>query len=535
MELEAGLPALPPRKDPGAAAAASGQTTVCVCAHRQVTKMERSKWRDRRQSAQHNRRQHNRWQHREHYSHRNQHYDAGESNEQNSSRMSAGEPTSSTSVPSDVPELPGFYYDREKDRYFRLLPGHNNCNPLTWEAINKREMEEKRLKMLEEDAINTRVARMGMNFISLARKRHCGLMNFRSYHQLVHELKISRMRRNKLTIERSDSSITSNFRMILADTNCERIFVVKNDVIGYKYGIVSLNGCTKGSGLISVSLCDNLYFTFRKGTSMCWASLSEEDSHILLCITGHAETPGSVNLLPTSIFSNFSMEEPPQMLCNFKSSTVWTCAWCYNPQADKCFSTGLQHRVVVTDAVTGKKQIFSTSRDVLAQQFARRVPVLYNGCRSGEIFSIDIRQRTKKWQSWKCSHFFHQSAVTSIRILQDENYLLAADMIGKIKLWDLRMARCVKQYDGHHNKHATLPIHVNEEVGIILAVGQDHYTRIWSLKDGCLLRTIPSPDYGCDAIPSIAFSARLGGSKGVPGLLMAVKQDLYHYTYKTDL
>ncbi|XP_069773391.1 WD repeat domain 21 isoform X4 [Narcine bancroftii] len=354
--------------------------------------------------------------------------------------------------------------------------------------------------------------------------------------RLVHELKISRMRRNKLKIQHSDSSSTSQFGMILADTNCERIFVVKNDKTGYKYGIVNLEGCGKGSSLISVSMCDNLYSTFRKGTSVCWASLTGHDSHILLCLTGHADTPGSISLLPTSIFSNSSMEEHPRMLCNFKSSTVRTCAWCFNPQADKCFSSGLLHRVFVTDAVTGQKQTFSTSSDVLAQQFARRVPVLYNGCRNGEIFSIDIRQRAKKGQGWKCSRFFHNSTVTSVRLLQDENYLMAADMIGKIKLWDLRTARCVRQYEGHHNKHAHLPIHINEDVGILLAVGQDHYTRIWSLKDGCLLRTIPSPHSGSnDSIPSVVFSSQLGGSSGVPGLLMAVKQDLYHYIYNTDL
>ncbi|XP_069773388.1 WD repeat domain 21 isoform X3 [Narcine bancroftii] len=496
--------------------------------------MEGHKQHCRRQGTHHSRQ--NQGRYREHYSHRNQQYDFGESTVQNSSSMSAGEPTSSTSVPPDVPELPGFYYDQEKDRYFRLLPGHNNCNPLTWEAIHQKEMEEKRIKMLEEDAINTRVARTGVDFISLLRKRHCGLMNSRSYFCLVHELKISRMRRNKLKIQHSDSSSTSQFGMILADTNCERIFVVKNDKTGYKYGIVNLEGCGKGSSLISVSMCDNLYSTFRKGTSVCWASLTGHDSHILLCLTGHADTPGSISLLPTSIFSNSSMEEHPRMLCNFKSSTVRTCAWCFNPQADKCFSSGLLHRVFVTDAVTGQKQTFSTSSDVLAQQFARRVPVLYNGCRNGEIFSIDIRQRAKKGQGWKCSRFFHNSTVTSVRLLQDENYLMAADMIGKIKLWDLRTARCVRQYEGHHNKHAHLPIHINEDVGILLAVGQDHYTRIWSLKDGCLLRTIPSPHSGSnDSIPSVVFSSQLGGSSGVPGLLMAVKQDLYHYIYNTDL
>lgn len=48
-------------------------------------------------------------------------------------------------------ELPGFYYDPEKNRYFRLLPGHNNYNPLTKESIHYKEMECKRLKLLEED------------------------------------------------------------------------------------------------------------------------------------------------------------------------------------------------------------------------------------------------------------------------------------------------------------------------------------------------------------------------------------------------
>lgn len=63
-------------------------------------------------------------------------------------------------------------------------------------------------------------------------------------------------------------------------------------------------------------------------------------------------------------------------------------------------------------------------------------------------------------------------------------------------------------------------------------VGQDCYTRIWSLQDAHLLRTIPSPHPSSkDAIPSVVFSSRLGGRRGVPGLLMAVKQDLYHFSY----
>ncbi|OPJ83021.1 DDB1- and CUL4-associated factor 4 [Patagioenas fasciata monilis] len=251
-----------------------------------------------------------------------------------------------------------------------------------------------------------------------------------------------------------------------------------------------------------------------------------------LCLMGIAETPGCASLLPASLFSSTNPGDRPGMLCSFKISTAWSCAWCLNPQADNCFSTGLTRRVLVTNVVTGHRQTFGTSSDVLAQQFATQTPMLYNGCRSGEIFSIDVRQRNRKGQSWKAIRLFHDSAVTSIRLLEAEHYLMAADMAGKIKLWDLRTAKCVKQYKGHHNEYAVLPLHVNEEEGLLTAVGQDCYTRIWSLQDAHLLRTIPSPHPASkDAIPSVVFSSRLGGRRGVPGLLMAVKQDLYHFSY----
>lgn len=61
-----------------------------------------------------------------------------------------------------------------------------------------------------------------------------------------------------------------------------------------------------------------------------------------------------------------------------------------------------------------------------------QTPVLYNGCRSGEIFSIDVRQRNRKGQSWKAVRLFHGSAVTSLHLMEAEHYLMAADMAGKV-------------------------------------------------------------------------------------------------------
>uniref|UniRef100_A0A8D0ZEV2 DDB1 and CUL4 associated factor 4 n=2 Tax=Sus scrofa TaxID=9823 RepID=A0A8D0ZEV2_PIG len=284
---------------------------------------------------------------------------------QGSSRSDDEAPSTSSSSAgsSSVPDLPGYYFDPEKNRYFRLLPGHNNCNPLTKESIRQKEMESKRLQLLEEED-----------------------------------------------------------RQGKADTNSDRLFTV-NDVKvgGSKYGIINLHGLKTPT--LRVHMHENLYFTNRKA------------------------------------------------------------------------------------------------------------PLLFNGCRSGEIFAIDLRCRNQG-KGWKATHLFHDSAVTSVRILQEEQCLMASDMAGTIKLWDLRNNKCVRQYEGHVNEYAHLPLHVHEEEGIVVAVGQDCYTRIWSLHDARLLRTIPSPHPTSKAdIPSVAFSSRLGGFQGAPGLLMAVRQDLYCFSY----
>ncbi|XP_013203230.1 DDB1- and CUL4-associated factor 4 isoform X2 [Microtus ochrogaster] len=444
--------------------------------------------------------------------------------------------SSSRAEESSAPELPGFYFDPEKNRYFRLLPGHNNCNPLTKEAICHKEMESRRLQLLDqEDKQRKKITRMGFNASSILRKNQLGLLNITSYCRLSHELRVSCMERNKVDIQSSDPSAlgSDRFNFILADTSSDRLFTVNDVKIGgSKYGIINLQGLQAPT--FTVHMHENLYFTNRKVNSVCWASLSHLDSHILLCLMGIAETPGCATLLPASLFvGTHQGTDQPGMLCSFRIPGAWSCAWSQNTQIDNCFSTGLSRRVLLTNVVTGHRQSYGTSSDVLTQQFAMKTPLLFNGCRSGEIFAIDLRSPSQA-KSWKATHIFHESAVTSVRVLKEDQYLMASDMAGKIKLWDLRATKCVRQYEGHVNEYAYLPLHVHEEEGILVAVGQDCYTRIWSLHDAQLLRTIPSPCPTSKAnIPSVAFSPRLGGAQGSPGLLMAVQQDLYCFSYSS--
>ncbi|TKC41038.1 hypothetical protein EI555_010362, partial [Monodon monoceros] len=346
--------------------------------------------------------------------------------------------------------LPGYYFDPEKKRYFRLLPGHNNCNPLTKEGIWQKEMESKRLQLLEEeDKQGKKTARLGFNASSLLQKSKLGFLNVTSYCRLAHELRVNCMQRKKVQIQSSDPSALASdrFNLILADTNSDRLFTV-NDVKvgGSKYGIINLRGLKTPT--LRVHMHENLYFTNRKVNAVSWASLNHLDSHILYLLAA-GDRPG--------------------MLCSFRIPGAWSCAWSLNIQANNCFSTGLSRRVLVTSVVTGHRQSFGTSSDVLAQQFAVMAPLLFNGCRSGEIFAIDLRCRNQG-KGWKATRLLHDSAVTSVQILQEEQCLMASDMAGTIKLWDLRTTKCIRQYEGHVNEYAHLPLHVHEEEGIVVAV-----------------------------------------------------------------
>ncbi|XP_068110211.1 DDB1- and CUL4-associated factor 4 [Hyperolius riggenbachi] len=477
---------------------------------------------------------HKRWR-RNSWRHYNRRYESGES--EMSEADSASSSSSSASQSSSAPELPGFYYDPEKNRYFRLLPGHNNCNPLTRESILQKQLEQKRLQLLEEDQKSKNATRPVGNATLLVWKRELGLMPFETYCRRVHELKANCMQRKKVqVVDPHPFTLRSKkYNFILPDSACQRLLAVHEVESGFsKYGFLNLNGLWKDAPTVQHVV--DWDYTDLQVNDACWATLNEPDSHILISLFFRQGTKNCINLVRANR-SPDDFDGDPMVWYNINISHVWCCSWCNNPRLQRTFSAGLSNQVLVISAATDSRRTFKTNSDVLAQQFALEKVLLFNGCRSGEVFSIDLRVPSSSPSHWKKETSFNQSsAITCLRLLQDENYLMVSDMSGEIKLWDLRMVKCVQQYEGHKNSYAHLPLHVKEEEGLLLAVGQDCCTRIWSLADAKLLRTIPSPHPASNnSIPSVVFSSQLGGPKQMrPGLLMAVKKDLYYFTYNSN-
>jgi len=83
----------------------------------------------------------------------------------------------------------------------------------------------------------------------------------------------------------------------------------------------------------------------------------------------------------------------------------------------------------------------------------------------------------------------------------------------QIKLWDLRTAKCVKQYKGHHNEYAVLPLHVNEEEGLLTAGALTFFPSTcrvhgsdFCMPKECFLATAVG---GCKAVSSLKLRRKL--------------------------
>uniref|UniRef100_A0A8C4QTF1 WD repeat domain 21 n=1 Tax=Eptatretus burgeri TaxID=7764 RepID=A0A8C4QTF1_EPTBU len=324
-------------------------------------------------------------------------------------------------------DLPGFYYDPERNRYFRLLPGHNNFNPLTNSSLRRQQQEKERLKMVEEDnRCHPKVSDSRCTISRLVERRRVGLQGPQSYCRLMHELKISGMRKQSVEVTGAESDVEA-FKLIKADSRCERLFALYDLGPGFcKYGLMTLDWKNRSA---QAQLWYNHYFTNRMVKSVCWASLTGQDSHLLLSLMGYVDTSGCVSLLPASLFLPDDHAKRPGQVYNFKQM-AFTCAWSRCPQIDHSFSAGCPRKAMVMDIVTTQQQHFHTLSDVLAQCFATQAPLLYSGSRSGEVWRWDLRQRSRLGP--KPFLFRLSSAATSLSLLSDENYIVAADMAGKV-------------------------------------------------------------------------------------------------------
>ncbi|KAM6595379.1 hypothetical protein CsatA_005903 [Cannabis sativa] len=260
--------------------------------------------------------------------------------------------------------------------------------------------------------------------------------------------------------------------------------------------------------------------TFRKNSS---SAMEDGGSvqHAMISTLGSERHGGSlciINLSEPLEFDHAALfiRRRIQEIANF-NCTIWT-ADCGSNKNRVVIGTNMG-AALVDPETGGTSWVLRSKSDVLAQQLVHSGNVVLCGLRNGTVISVDVREKregsgrlvrhrisqlplnsttaksSKRW--FKLSGNLYPShtiqlpsSISCLVSLQyDDQYFLASSMDGSVKLYDHRLCQrgAVQSYDGHVNSHTRIQLGVDPSERFIMSGGEDCYLRIWSIKSGELL------------------------------------------------
>lgn len=443
-----------------------------------------------------------------------------------------------------MPELPGFYYDREKKKYFKILP-NDSCigNAVTHASIQVKEKERTRKtdlfhsSQLRNNKQNLKSHQtMSMNNMPcLACHMQQGILSPQEMSWSLHKLRLRNIKKTPQThiklypnqssywfeqLEHvSQLEMIENKRIVglfsLKDSMVQRIIWLK----------LKEKPRENESDRLSLSVDPSPdYGYYQSSIKISSMRLIDTDS-ILYTGMVYTGTPESLVFIK-GLGEGSSRYE----VYSIGQKATWTCAW--NKHANQ-FSVGSEKCGLLLDVQTRRLwEINTYNGDVLCQVFSRQNGnYLYSGTRKNQIFTHDLRSIS----TYSVNQLTMSSSVCGLQILQNDIHLLASDVKGKIASWDLRMRKIVTEYQGQKNEYLKIPIHVDEHEEFVYGVDQDGYTRLWCLLTGELLKTIPPPKpTSYDFFPSILYSRNWLDESGNAGLLMGLGDKIYVYSDYQD-
>ncbi|RUS87099.1 hypothetical protein EGW08_005175 [Elysia chlorotica] len=475
-----------------------------------------------------------------------------------SARLPEIAPSSSTSSTSTCDksesDIPGFYYDKEKRAYFKILPNTMSAvsSFVTKESIKEKENEIRRLsdvtRFLQGQSAVLRSALFkpseSAGLAEVLRKFQCGQVtceNFRSY-----------WNRHQCTTLQPDVEITSSGfsqdspkvdsiqKMLATKTHdhlvcvwslkssiaqCIQLLSVSGKLKRYSKPKLGRTETTDISKVIQTVVMTQPIS--RKISSLCWAKFPNCVSgptilYAATCPIGYSPTIVHANNFDSATNSIISIYE-----LNLGFSTVWSCAW-HNHDAK--FSIGTERKCLLIDVATRRTWTYHThNSDPLSQAFSLVNPhKMFNGTRGGSIVVHDIRcpGKVRSQQEMRQKH-----GISCLKLLEDENYIMANDFSGGIMTWDQRMSRIVRKYEGLVNSHYQLPFHLDEQELVVCGAGSDSYSKLWDVRSGSLLQNIPPPyPASPDSLPIAMYAQAWGNSPGNTGLVMAIKNGFKIYS-----
>ncbi|XP_021728064.1 DDB1- and CUL4-associated factor 4-like [Chenopodium quinoa] len=444
-------------------------------------------------------------------------------------------------------DLPGFYYDPDKNRYFPIkgpIPGSSrkpksvlpdqNSVSLPTQVPSKLKKDFKISKLLQcRELYGSTVDlsdRKG-SFQEECKKKLVSKPKIWKYQDVEKDADCS-LALTHITVETpegqcaADALITGgmNGSLSLFDvgdvgrhghkTAAEFVWPEQDDSGSYQTlkDIWKFNGSTliMPSSISSISLPRKEY----DGAD----NYSSARQHALITTLGSDLSGGALYILnladPVDLISNFAVVG---RLCRHVSlnCTIWGAETSHTGHKAV---VGTSLGATLVDLESGVSSTLCRSKsDVLSVKFIQSGNVALCGLRKGAIITVDVRQqqrhlarhsllhpsddsnrpgqkRTKpfvlKGNIQPSSTVYMPSSICCLASLQMyDQYFLASSMNGSIYLYDHRLTKRgpVQSYEGHVNSHSHIKLATDASERYLMSGGEDCKVRIWNIKSGEML------------------------------------------------
>ncbi|KAG1872376.1 hypothetical protein DFJ58DRAFT_436736 [Suillus subalutaceus] len=366
-------------------------------------------------------------------------------------------------------ELPGLYWDEEKQRYFPLASSRRLqvVGPSTLHPPTK-------AQSAPQTTGESHNLKRHLGNRSLLRTKEDARFSFRTTHKnkLMHQISC-------LQVAQTSHVASSS---ILSLTCCA---ITAFQAVSYNNNLHSFAGDTGGWFYSSVIGRDEPVTGHH--TSHGWRpefSLSSEISSI--CISGSRCIATSFG--PESKILHFPLDLDSEdirvtRVNNRSVRDIWTADF----QGTRLVLGANDQAVVIDDAADRATVCFmKTGSDVFA--VAQDNNIIYTGSRAGIVQRFDSRiASTKGDRIFNDPSTTQNNSVTNLKIFYDWQ-LLTSNIDGSLAMFDLRFPsnrKPIMSFTGNINSYTTkTPIAADPHEQFLFAAGQDRRIRLWSLRTG---------------------------------------------------
>lgn len=453
-------------------------------------------------------------------------------------------------------DIPGFYWDEERRRYFRIPPG-TTCGPGD-HVRKKAKAKEARVEAAKSNEQSlSKVNTSKALFHHEAKVSPSQTLNLQEcvMQSRLREMKVEKPIAVPLQDYRGDAMTDIKCQYIVGQPSRDAVYGVWQGANGTAVGRVDLTDAIqskpdKQSFVLISSLPPRNYIV---DFSVCSSDTSEVDS--VLCLGKHINRPVFIEHSPHSPkeYSSLSIS-----FTRYDADVIGNCIGVghsvrfelprvlYSCAAKKsAFAVGGEKFVqTFTQSSNGhgtpyggfcdEKQIEIDST-ATALKFTSKGSFLVVGTNTGRAMVFDPRY--KRQQVLKTPG---GKSVVYIHTMEDENEFIVSGHDNLLNYYDMRhLSLPVATFDGHVNSCSRVPVNVDESLKLVCAPGDDGTVRFWSLSSGRMLNAVPFPienTSSVDVQPQFCcFSYNWKSARNVdPLLITCVADKLYVYRRDAD-